>query len=223
MRIAVVSASLSESSSGVALAKQVIAQINLARPGGTDPVEVDWVDLRELGHGLLDFLYSNVPAPAVRAAYKQVEEADLILAVTPTYQASYSGLFKLFWDLLPEGAIRGKRVLLTATGGTGRHGLMIDHTLRPLFAYLGAVPLPTALFAATQDWGDPGFESEVGFEESLDKRIIRAVEEVWSGTTRSEDRSATSAPESADNPTTRASAVDAFPGFVDFDSLLNGN
>ncbi len=220
MRVAVVSASLSDSSSGVALAKQVVNQIDLARPGGTDPIHVDWINLRELGHPLLDYLFSNVPSSAVRQAYADVEKADLILAVTPTYQASYSGLFKLFWDMLPDGAARGKHALLAATGGTGRHGLMIDHTLRPLFAYLGAVPLPTALFAATQDWGDPGLEIEVGWEESLDKRIARAVREVWASVPTREVIPPEPEAVPAEKETPRASATEAFPDFVDFKSLL---
>lgn len=225
MRVTVVSASLSESSSGTALAKQVVDQINLARPAGSNPIEVAWVNLRELGHPLLDYLYSNVPTPQVRQAYEDVEKADLILAVTPTYQASYAGLFKLFWDMLPDGALRGKHVLLAATGGTGRHGLMIDHTLRPLFAYLGAIPLPTALFAATQDWGDPGFETEVGLEESLDKRIARAVSEVWSVAYnhRVSPMSEPKDPSTLGDDTPPESAAAAFPGFVDFESLLGRN
>src|SRR5690606_27968248 len=66
---------------------------------------------------------------------------------------SYSGLFKMLVDVLPADSLRGKPVLLGATGGTARHSLAIDHALRPLFAYLGALVAPVAVFAASEDWG----------------------------------------------------------------------
>ncbi len=216
MNIAVVNGSLSESSSGAALAGRLLAQIEAKRPAGESPIQVTWINLRSLGHDLLDNLYTGVPSPSVRAAYSDLAAADLILALTPTYQASYSGLFKLFWDTLPEDAIRGKYILLAATGGTGRHGLMIDHTLRPLFAYLGAMPLPTALFAATQDWGDPGLEANIGVDEPLEHRIDRAANDVWSAVS---GRAAAPA-SSPEIPDRKPSAADAFPGFKDFESLL---
>jgi FMN reductase len=72
---------------------------------------------------------------------------------TPIYSASYSGLFKMLVDVLPKDSLRGRPVLLGATGGTARHSLAIDHALRPLFAYLGALVAPTAVFAASEDWG----------------------------------------------------------------------
>ncbi len=221
MRVVVVNASLSESSSGTALARRVLQVIEAEQPVGSDPVEANWVDLRSLGHALLDYLYTHVPTQAVREAYAQLGQADLIVAVTPTYQAAYSGLFKLFWDLLPEGELRGKPVLLCATGGTGRHGLMIDHTLRPLFAYLGMIALPTALYAATQDWGDPGYEVEVGLEESLERRIKRAARDVWAYARLTEPTQPAVPVE--DEPDPASSATSAFPGFVDFETLLHPN
>lgn len=221
MRIVIVNGSLSETSSGSALSRRVIDSVEQLRPEGAAPVTVEWISLRTLGHALVDALYTQMFSAALKGAYAALKEADLIIAVTPTYQASTSGLFKLFWDLLPDGQIRNKPVLLAATGGTGRHGLMIDHSMRPLFAYLGAFPLPTALFAATQDWGDPGLEQQVGVDEPLDRRIARAAAEVW---TVAGDQGTASAPtiptEPAGQESVQASATSAFPGFVDFETLL---
>lgn len=220
MNIVVVNGSLSETSSSTSLAKRIVERVEQLRPAQAEVPKVEWVNLRPLGHSLVDTLYTGVAPPNVRAAYQTLAEADLVVAVTPTYQASMSGLFKLFWDLIPDGELRGKPVLLAATGGTGRHGLMIDHTLRPLFSYLGAAPLPTALFAATQDWGDAGLEHQVGMEESLEKRIERAAREIWvtSGSFPSEQAKAE---EEEDDATENSSATTAFPGFVDFETLLN--
>ncbi len=58
------------------------------------------------------------------------------------FSASYSGLFKSFFDVLDKEALVGKPVLIGATGGTGRHSLVLEHALRPLFAYLRAVVVP---------------------------------------------------------------------------------
>ncbi len=64
--------------------------------------------------------------------------ADGVIAVTPVFTASYSGLFKSFFDLIDPTALTGTPVLIGATGGTARHSLVLDHALRPLFAYLRA-------------------------------------------------------------------------------------
>ena len=82
--------------------------------------------------------------------------ADGLIAVSPIFNASYSGLFKLFFDVLERDALDGVPVLIGATGGTARHSLALDHALRPLFAYLGALALPTGVYAAAEDWGQAG-------------------------------------------------------------------
>jgi FMN reductase len=99
-----------------------------------------------------------------------VRRADGLVAVTPVFSASYSGLFKTFFDVLEPGILDGKPVLVAATAGTARHSLVLEHALRPLFSYLHAVVVPTAVFAATDDFGDAG----------LDARIARAAGELAS-------------------------------------------
>ena len=47
-------------------------------------------------------------------------------------------------------------MLIAATGGTARHSLALEHALRPLFTYLRAVVVPTAVYAAPEDWGLAG-------------------------------------------------------------------
>lgn len=220
-RIAIVNGSLSESSAGTRLGEQLVAALEDRRPPGDHAPEVLWVNLQPLGRELLDSLHTGVLGATLEQAYQTVAEADLLVAITPTFQASYAGLFKMFWDLLPEDSVRGKLTLLAATGGTGRHSLMVDSALRPLFAYLGALSLPTGLFAATQDWGAPGFETEVGLEEPLERRIDRAAREAWAfldmpgrGTP---DKVRSLEEEPGLEPD---SATKAFPGFVDFETLL---
>ena len=92
-----------------------------------------------------------------------------LIAVTPIFSASYSGLFKSFFDVLDRDTLVGKPTLVGATAGTARHSLALEHALRPLFAYLRAVVVPTAVFAASEDWaGGP----------ELVERIDRAAGEL---------------------------------------------
>jgi FMN reductase len=119
------------------------------------------IELRELAHELADHLLTGFPAERLAAAIDAVRRADGLIVVTPVFSASYSGLFKMFFDVLEEGTLDGTPVLVAATGGTARHSLVLDHALRPLFSYLHAVVVPTGVFAATEDFGSPGLESRI--------------------------------------------------------------
>jgi len=164
IRLVVVSAGLSTPSSTRLLADRLSA----ATVEALGEAEVTHVDLRDLAHALTDHLLTGFPAPALAAALTAVREADGLVAVTPVFSASYSGLFKTFFDVLEPGTLDGTPVLVAATAGTPRHSLVIDHALRPLFAYLRAIVVPTGVFAATGDFGDRG----------LDDRITQAAGEL---------------------------------------------
>jgi FMN reductase len=85
-------------------------------------------------------------------ALAAVEESDLLVAASPVFRGSYSGVFKTFVDLLDGRRMAGKPVLLAAAGGTVRHTLVIDQALRPLFAFMGAVIVPLGVYASTREW-----------------------------------------------------------------------
>jgi FMN reductase len=110
------------------------------------------IELRELAVDIANHLVAGFPSPALGDALTAVAEADGIVAATPVFTASYSGLFKSFFDLVDHEALTGKPVLIAATGGTARHSLALEHAMRPLFAYLHAVVVPTAVYAASEDW-----------------------------------------------------------------------
>ena len=95
--------------------------------------------------------------------------------MTPVFSASYSGLFKSFFDVLEEGSLDGKPVLLGATAGTARHSLVLEFAMRPLFAYLRADVVPTAVFAASEDFGATGPGG------GLSARVERAGRELATG------------------------------------------
>ncbi|WP_405435132.1 NAD(P)H-dependent oxidoreductase [Streptomyces avidinii] len=163
MKLVVVSAGLSSPSSTRLLADRLTAA-TLDRVDA----EPEVVELRELAAEIAQHFVTGFPPARLAAALDAVAAADGLIAVTPVFAASYSGLFKSFFDLIDKDALTGKPVLLGATGGTARHSLVTEHALRPLFTYLRALVLPTAVYAASEDWGEQG----------LDRRITRAGTEL---------------------------------------------
>jgi FMN reductase len=151
-RLAVVSAGLSVPSSTRLLADRLAAATSAALSERDVRTQVDVVELRPLAHDLADNLLTGFPDPALRAAVETVTDADALIAVSPIFRGSYSGLFKTFFDVLEPDVLDGTPVLLGATAGTARHSLALDHAMRPLFAYLRALVVPTAVFAAPEDW-----------------------------------------------------------------------
>src|SRR3954453_18925499 len=160
-KIVVISAGLSVPSSTRILADALgTATRRRLADLGQDSV-VDVLELRDLARLVHDNRLTGFPTGALADAVRQVTEADAVIAVSPVYTGSYSGLFKMFFDVLEDGTLEGKPVLMAATAGTARHSLVLEHALRPLFSYLRAAPVTTGVFAATEDFGSPGLAARV--------------------------------------------------------------
>jgi len=155
--LVVVSAGLSNPSSTRLLADRLAA----ATAEALEEVDVTTVELRDVAHELTDHLLTGFPGERLAAAIDAVRGADGLVVVTPVFSASYSGLFKTFFDVLEPGTLDGTPVLVAATAGTARHSLVLEHALRPLFAYLRAVVVPTGVFAATEDFASTELEQRV--------------------------------------------------------------
>ena len=138
----------------------------------------DVIELRELAHQITDNVLTGFPSGALADAVRRVAEADAVIAVSPVYTGSYSGLFKSFVDVLEDGTLEGKPVLIAATAGTKRHSLVLEFAMRPLFAYLRADVVPTAVFAASSDFGESSAVDEARAGGSLSQRIERAAREL---------------------------------------------
>ncbi|WP_163505862.1 FMN reductase [Fodinicola acaciae] len=152
-KIVVITAGLSQPSSSRLLADRLAEASALAlRDFGAD-AEIQVVELRDFAVDIAKNLVSMVPSGALRTVINAVTSADGLIVVSPVFTASYSGLFKSFFDLLDNDALVGMPVLMGATGGTERHSLMLDYQMRPMFAYLRSVVTPTAVYAASSDWG----------------------------------------------------------------------
>lgn len=152
-RLVVVSAGLSAPSSTRLLADQLATAVEVRLFERGEDVRVEVIELREHARALADNLVTGFASGALASALDAVAAADAVIAVTPVFSASYAGLFKTFFDVLEPGALEGKPVLMGATAGTARHSLVLDHALRPLFSYLKATPVPTGVFAASEDFG----------------------------------------------------------------------
>jgi FMN reductase len=201
-RLAVVSAGMRRPSSTRLLADRLASATQRVLDTAGDDAELDVIELRDYAHEIANNMLTGFAAGDLRDAVDTVSRADGIIAVTPIFTASYSGLFKSFFDILEADAIAGTPVLIGATGGTARHSLALDHAIRPLFSYLGAVVAPTAVFAAPEDWGAVDRHDGV-----LTDRIARAAREFAELIVH---RQATSAADPYQNP-------------IPFDQLLAGD
>jgi FMN reductase len=126
-----------------------------------EPATTRVVELREYAHDITNNLLTGFAAPPLREVLDALTAADGVIAVSPIFNASYSGLFKSFFDVVDESSLVDKPVLLGATGGTPRHSLALEHALRPLFGYLRALVVPTAVYASTEDFAGRGLRPRI--------------------------------------------------------------
>ena len=135
---------------------------------GRHRIATELIDLSELP---ADALLRRRASEELERALTSIAGADIVLASTPVYRATYTGLLKVFFDLFAQRALVGKVGIAIATGGAPGHQLVLDHGLRPLFASVGAVVVPTGVYAV-----DAEFDAGVPHAGVLE-RIERAVEE----------------------------------------------
>jgi len=150
------------------------------------PIRTTVVKLSEMGPQVGSAMHRAALPPAAFAAVQAIEEADLLVVASPVYRASYTGLLKHLFDFVGHKALVGRPVLLAATGGSDSHLLMIDHQLRPLFAFFDALPLPLGIYATEGDFDDYKLASP-----AVSERIARAVDAALPWLPRSEERRGT--------------------------------
>lgn len=218
LNLVVVAAGTSVPSSTRMLADQLTKATRdaLARHG--QDVAVTVLEVRELAHEIVDATFTRFPGGKLGAALEEIGRADGVIAVTPTYNQSYSGLFKALFDVIEPGTLAGVPMALGATGGTARHSLAIDYALRPMFAYLKADVVPTTVFAASEDFGAVTTAAD---ENSLASRAGRVGTELAEYMMRFAGVTAGAvAPTRADGGSGRRSDDDEFGDFVPMGDLL---
>ncbi|WP_329377874.1 CE1759 family FMN reductase [Streptomyces sp. NBC_01716] len=152
-KLTIITGGLREPSSTRMLANRLEAAVRTELAGAGVRVESSFVELRPLGHAIIDAMFSGFPSAPLEKAFGTVADADAVIAVTPAFNASFSGLFKSFFDVLPEDTLSDMPILMGATGGTERHSLVLEHALRPMFSYLHALVSSRGVYAATDDFG----------------------------------------------------------------------
>ncbi len=170
LSVAVVSGSLQQPSRTRALVDAVARQLAHRRA-----IALSVIDLAEAGALVAPLTSRKGIAPETEALFAAVENADLLIVGSPIYKASYTGLFKHFFDLIPPEALEGVPVVLTGTGGSERHALALEHQFRPLFGFFGAITLPTTVYAVESDIREGAVVSA-----AVEERIGRAVREALS-------------------------------------------
>lgn len=168
-RVVAVSGSLHEPSKTTALVR-AIADAVAERAA----VEVELVELTAIGPSLAGALRRDQLPAEVEEKLKAIEASDLLIVGSPVYRASFTGLFKHLFDFVGQYALVGKPVLLAATGGGERHALIIEHQLRPLFAFFQALTLPLGVYASDTDFDGYTIASDV-LRSRIDLAADRAL------------------------------------------------
>lgn len=137
-------------------------------------VETHLVEVDRIGPGLAGTVRRSELAVDVQEELARIESADLLVVASPVYRASYTGLFKHLFDFVEQYALVGTPVLLAATGGSERHGLMIEHQLRPLFGFFQSLTLPNGIYASDADFTDYRISNDE-LQERIETAVARAL------------------------------------------------
>lgn len=136
--------------------------------------EVEVIELATVLPSLAAGGYRSNLGQTAQDALDAVETADVLVVGSPAYRATYSGLFKLFFDYVGQYALIDTPIVLTATGGSDRHALLVEHQMRPLFGFFQALTLPLGIFANERDFTDYLLDSSE-LEERIETALARAL------------------------------------------------
>ncbi|WP_293821111.1 FMN reductase [uncultured Corynebacterium sp.] len=172
----VISAGLSQPSSSRRLADMLAEATRAKISARGEGAQIDVIEIRDLAYELATAMTNRTaPTPLLTQAKQRVAEADGLVAVTPVFQGSYSGLFKMFFDTLEPHALDGLPTIIAATAGSSRHALILDYALRPLFNQLHASVVPTGVFQAAEDLGTPEGER---FTARIERSAIQLADQM---------------------------------------------
>jgi FMN reductase len=169
LKVVAVSGGLQRPSRTLALVEELLAVL-----GDAVPIDVRLIELGEIAPHFAGTVYRKQLPAAIEADLQAIEGADLLVVASPVYRGSYTGLFKHLFDFVHHESLIGVPVLLAATGGSERHALVIDHQLRPLFAFFQADALPIGVYATEKDF-DGYTISDPALQERIALAIARAV------------------------------------------------
>ncbi|WP_353065098.1 NAD(P)H-dependent oxidoreductase [Arcanobacterium hippocoleae] len=176
MKIAAIWMGVSSESTTTKLTAQILKSIS--KHAQTLGVEIEFIEinLRDFAKQITLSILTPVPNAELTAAFESITTADAVITIAPIYKGAPIGIQTLFWQLIDDAALAGKPVLIGATGGTARHSLAIEYTMRPMLSYLKGIVLPSTIFAATDDWGSTTGASALQRRiESVASELLQAV------------------------------------------------
>jgi FMN reductase len=175
LNVVVVNGSPSAKSKTAGLAKLIVDTVSTILAGDGVAVHSTSIDVYRLGPGFTGAIEREGIASDIELTLRQAEEADLLIAASPVFRGSYTGMFKHFFDLVDQYAVANKPVLLAATGGGDHHALVLEHALRPLFGFFQAMTAPVAIYASSTD-----FDGTIPLTPRIHGRIETAIQDIRS-------------------------------------------
>lgn len=127
------------------VAQEVMRQLGGCLDDATEPLVVD---LAEYAGAMFDW-----GSPVLQALTAEVARCRLLVAVSPTYKATYTGLLKSFFDRYGNDGLRGVVAVPVMVGAAPVHALAPEAYLRPLLVELGATVPSRALYVTESDLG----------------------------------------------------------------------
>jgi FMN reductase len=176
LRVVAVSGTLSTPSKTDALVDAILDELALVMP-----IERHVIRVSELGPLFAGALTRDQLDARVEGELRAIEGADLLIAASPVYRASFTGLFKHLFDFVEQYALVDVPVLLAATGGSERHALILEHSLRPLFGFFQALTLPLGVYAHASDFTDRRVTAPL-LQERIRNAIARGLPLIRSST-----------------------------------------
>ncbi|WP_166974482.1 NADPH-dependent FMN reductase [Brevibacterium atlanticum] len=168
-RVVLLSASPSEGSKTEALLEFI------ARRLGQYGHRTEFIKLRHLPAGPL--LSGDANDGLIASARDTVAAADAVVVGSPVFKATYTGLLKVFIDLLPMDALHGKPVLPVLTGGSPAHVLALDYGLKPLLATLGASSIGRGRFVVSSNILPTTDTTPPSIDESVERDVVDAIDQ----------------------------------------------
>lgn len=154
---------------------EALLQTLIERLAKAIPIQVHFIKFSEIAPLLGGAIYRNQLPQQVQDDLAAVENADALIVGTPVYRASFTGLFKHFFDFVEQNALIDVPVLLAASGGSERHALVLEHQLRPLFSFFQAQTLPIGVYATDRDFSPEYTVQSELLNERINLAITRAV------------------------------------------------
>lgn len=170
LNIVAVSGGLNHPSKTESLIQAILDELSKATP-----INIHFIKFSEIGHLLGGAIYRNQLPQRVQDDLAAVEAADALIVGTPVYRASFTGLFKHFFDFVEQTALADVPVLLAASGGSDRHALVLEHQLRPLFSFFQAQTLPIGVYATDRDFNADYRVESVQLRDRITLAVARAL------------------------------------------------